>query len=119
MRALLNFGHTFGHAIEAGAGYGEWLHGEAVAAGMVMAARAVRRGWGRCREPRLRGSAKLLRRARLPIEGAPLGADRYLELMGRDKKVAAGAIRFVLLRGIGDAHVTSEVPASELTAILP
>ena len=62
---------------------------------------------------------EVLRRARLPIEGEPLGADRYLELMGRDKKVAAGAIRFVLLRGIGDAHVTSEAPESELTGILP
>jgi 3-dehydroquinate synthase len=117
IRALLNFGHTFGHAIEAGAGYGQWLHGEAVAAGMVMAARlSVRlRTLTETDASRLR---EVLQRARLPVEGAPLGAERYLELMGRDKKVAAGTIRFVLLRGIGDAHVTSDVPASELMGIL-
>ncbi len=118
VRALLNFGHTFGHAIEAGAGYGRWLHGEAVAAGMVMAARLSVR-LGMLQEAEASRLREVLRRARLPIEGEPLGADRYLELMGRDKKVAAGAIRFVLLRGIGDAHVTSEVPSLDLAAVLP
>jgi 3-dehydroquinate synthase len=118
VRALLNFGHTFGHAIEAGAGYGEWLHGEAVAAGMVMAARLSSRigtlkasDGGRLRD--------LVARARLPVEGAPLGAARYLELMGRDKKVAAGAMRFVLLRALGDAYVTSAIPRPDLAAVLP
>ena len=118
VRALLNFGHTFGHAIEAGAGYGEWLHGEAVAAGMVMAARLSSR-IGALKvsdEGRLRD---LVARARLPVDGAPLGAARYLELMGRDKKVAAGAMRFVLLQGLGDAYVTSAVATADLAAVLP
>ena len=118
MRALLNFGHTFGHAIEAGAGYGEWLHGEAVGRGMVMAARLSARvgtltqsDGGRLRD--------LLARARLPVDGAPLGAKRYLELMGRDKKVAAGAMRFVLLRGLGEAYVAGDIARPEVAAVLP
>jgi 3-dehydroquinate synthase len=117
LRALLNFGHTFGHAIEAGLGYGEWLHGEAVAAGMVMAASLSSRlgliGTGDCE--RLRA---LLARARLPVDAPALGADRYLALMRHDKKVSAGAIRFVLLRGLGDAFVTADVPDDELRSVL-
>jgi hypothetical protein len=91
---LLNFGHTFGHAIEAGVGYGEWLHGEAVAAGMVIAAElSARRGELPSSDvERLR---TLLQRLRLPIAGAALGTTRYLALMSRDKKIAAGSIRFV------------------------
>ena len=116
-RALLNFGHTFGHAIEAGAGYGEWLHGEAVAAGMVLAAElSARRGeLPHSDVARLRA---LLQRFRLPVAGAPLGADRYLALMGRDKKIAAGSMRFVLLRALGDAYVTADVAPRDLAAIL-
>jgi len=117
-RALLNFGHTFGHAIEAGVGYGEWLHGEAVAAGMVMAAElSARRGHlshadvGRLRQ--------LLQRARLPVAGAPLGRDRYVALMRRDKKVAEGTSRFVLLRSLGDAYVAADVGDADLAAVLP
>ena len=107
-RALLNFGHTFGHAIETGVGYGEWLHGEAVAAGMVLAARlSERMGFiGGDEVARLR---KLLERATLPVDPPRLGADRYLELMRHDKKVAAGRIRFVLLREIGGAFVSGDV----------
>ena len=118
VRTLLNFGHTFGHAIEAGAGYGEWLHGEAVAAGMVMAARLSTRigAFPESDATRLRN---LLARAHLPVDGAPLGAARYLELMGRDKKVAAGAMRFVLLRTLGDAYLASDVPPAELAGVLP
>jgi len=116
-RALLNFGHTFGHAIETGAGYGEWLHGEAVAAGMVMAAElsACRGELPHSDVARLRA---LLRRFRLPVAGAPLGADRYLALMGRDKKIAGGSMRFVLLRALGDAYVTADVAPRDLAAIL-
>ena len=117
VRALLNFGHTFGHAIEAGTGYGQWLHGEAVAAGMVMAARLSTR-LGTLDETDASRLRRILQRAHLPVEGPALGAQRYLELMGRDKKVAAGAIRFVLLRGLGDAHVTSDVPVPELRGVL-
>jgi len=116
-RALLNFGHTFGHAIEAGVGYGEWLHGEAVAAGMVLAARLSERLGlvGGADVARLR---TLIEQANLPVDAPRLGADRYLELMRHDKKVAAGAIRFVLLRGIGDAVLKSDVPAVTLHAVL-
>jgi 3-dehydroquinate synthase len=116
-RALLNLGHTFGHAIETGVGYGGWLHGEAVAAGTVMAAELSRRlGWldtadvGRVRE--------LLQRARLPVRGAALGVDRYLDLMGHDKKVLAGRLRLVLLKQIGAAVTCSDAPASEIRAAI-
>ncbi len=117
-RALLNFGHTFGHAIEAGVGYGEWLHGEAVAAGMVMAAElsARRSELPQADVVRLRA---LLQRARLPVAGPPLGSSRYLTLMRRDKKVAKGAIRLVLLRALGDAYVTAEIAENDLAALLP
>jgi 3-dehydroquinate synthase len=116
-RALLNLGHTFGHAIETGLGYGEWLHGEAVAAGTVMAAELSRRlGWidaadvARVRE--------LLVRAKLPVVGARLGADRYLDLMGHDKKVLAGRLRLVLLRQMGEAATLADVPVSEIRAAI-
>ena len=117
-RALLNFGHTFGHAIEAGLGYGNWLHGEAVAAGMVMAsALSVRLGLiAPADEARL---VSLLRAAHLPVDPPALGARRYIELMSLDKKVASGAIRFVLLRALGDAFVTADVPAEALHSVLP
>ena len=116
-RALLNFGHTFGHAIEAGVGYGEWLHGEAVAAGMVMAAALSERLrlLERDRRPAVAHGAGARRTAG---RRARLGAPRYLELMGRDKKVEAGSIRFVLLRRLGDAFVTSDVPEPDLRAVL-
>ena len=116
-RALLNFGHTFGHAIEAGVGYGEWLHGEAVAAGMVMAAQLSGRLGLLAGADVLRLRA-LLERAALPVEAPRLGAERYLALMSHDKKVVAGAIRFVLLRRIGDAFVTADVPEPDLHAVL-
>ncbi len=116
-RALLNFGHTFGHAIEAGLGYGAWLHGEAVAAGMVMAAElSARMGLvGAADAARL---SRLLERSKLPVVPPKLGADRYLALMSHDKKVQAGAIRFILLRALGDAFVTADVPTDALRAVL-
>lgn len=116
-RALLNLGHTFGHAIETGLGYGQWLHGEAVAAGTVMAAELSRRlGW---LEPddvaRIR---RLLTRARLPVQGAALGAARYLDLMGHDKKVVAGKLRLVLLRALGHAVTWADAPQAEIIAAI-
>ncbi|MFO1362651.1 MAG: 3-dehydroquinate synthase [Burkholderiales bacterium] len=116
-RALLNFGHTFGHAIEAGLGYGAWLHGEAVAAGMVMAAElSVRLGTlERTAADRLR---RLLERAGLPVAGPALGPERYLDLMAVDKKAEAGRIRFILLDRLGEARIAGSVPADALRATL-
>jgi 3-dehydroquinate synthase len=108
VRAILNFGHTFGHAIEAGVGYGEWLHGEAVATGMVMAAElSVRAGCLR-REDAARVVA-LIARAGLPVRGPRLDAERYLELMQVDKKAARGKVRFVLLDGLGRASLRGDL----------
>ena len=108
LRAILNFGHTFGHAIEAGVGYGEWLHGEAVGTGMVMAAElSVRAGLlGRQDAERVK---RLIERAGLPMRGPRMTADRYLELMQVDKKAAAGKIRFVLLEALGRAALRAGI----------
>lgn len=116
-RALLNFGHTFGHAIETGMGYGTWLHGEAVAAGMVMATELSQRlGWiSRADIDRV---VDLLRRAKLPVRGPALGSDRYLELMSHDKKVIAGSLRLVLLKSVGQAVTTAEAPAALIAAAI-
>ncbi len=106
MRAILNFGHTFGHAIEAGMGYGEWLHGEGVGCGMVMAADlSVKMGLldGAYRDR----IESLVRRAGLPVVGPALGAARYLELMRVDKKASQGQIRFVLIEAPGRAGLHS------------
>jgi 3-dehydroquinate synthase len=104
LRAILNFGHTFGHAIEAGLGYGEWLHGEAVGCGMVMALQLSRR-LGGIDEAFVQRVTALIARAGLPTVGPDLGADRYLELMRVDKKAEAGEIRFVVLERPGHAVV--------------
>ncbi|HEV2007413.1 MAG TPA: 3-dehydroquinate synthase [Burkholderiales bacterium] len=116
-RAQLNLGHTFGHAIEAGLGFGVWLHGEAVAAGTVIAAR-VSQQLGLIRADEVARIEALLERSRLPIAAPDFGLARYLELMGLDKKVEGGKIRFVLLRGIGSAFLTADVPQSALAAAL-
>lgn len=106
LRAILNFGHTFGHAIEAGLGYGEWLHGEAVGCGMVMAADLSARL--RLVKPAFaQRIAALVERAGLPTRGPALGADRYLELMRLDKKSEAGDIRFVVIKKPGQAALSS------------
>ncbi len=116
-RALLNLGHTFGHAIETGVGYGEWLHGEAVAAGMVMAAELSRRlGW--LGDADMERVTRILARAGLPVKSPAMGADRYLDLMGHDKKVIAGRMRLVLLRKIGDAVTHAEAPPAEIRAAI-
>ena len=108
LRAILNFGHTFGHAIEAGMGYGAWLHGEGVGAGMVMAAELSRR-LGLVDAAFAERLRSLVQRAGLPLRGAMIdnadNAGRYLELMRVDKKAEAGAIRFVLIDGPGQAVV--------------
>lgn len=107
-RAVLNFGHTFAHAIETGMGYGNWLHGEAVAAGMVMAAELSARA-GLIGESDVKRVRELVARAGLPVAGpADLPPERYLELMAVDKKVAQGRMRFVLLESIGSAVLRTD-----------
>jgi 3-dehydroquinate synthase len=116
-RALLNLGHTFGHAIENAMGYGVWLHGEAVAAGTMMAADLSQRmAWLSATDvARIKNS---LVAANLPINPPDLGATKYLDLMGLDKKVENGKIRLVLQQGIGKAVITSDYDAKKLTATL-
>ena len=117
VRALLNLGHTFGHAIEAGTGYGSWLHGEAVAAGMVMAAElSLRLGLlGAADVDRIR---TLLRRAGLPTAGPGLEPRRLLELMAYDKKAAQGKVRFVVLEAIGRAALRGGIDEDRVSAAI-
>ncbi|MDH3619645.1 MAG: 3-dehydroquinate synthase [Gammaproteobacteria bacterium] len=112
-RAILNFGHTFGHAIEHCQGYGEWLHGEAVAAGMIMAARLS--GLDDHDVVRL---TSLVAAAGLPTEPPAIVPDDWLSAMGMDKKVQGRQLRFVLLDTLGDARVSSEYDDGRLNAIL-
>lgn len=112
-RAILNFGHTFGHAIEHSLGYGEWLHGEAVAAGMLMAAELSNIDAGE----RLR-LQNLVEAAGLPACPPPIGAEKMRAAMQMDKKVRAKQMRFVLLRSLGDAYVTSDYDAGLLESVL-
>ncbi len=117
-RALLNLGHTFGHAIETGLGYGTWLHGEAVAAGVALAAHlSARQGW--LERPAVARVVSLLERAGLPVAApATLEPQQMLELMAVDKKVVKGRIRLVLLKAIGEAIVTDAFDAELLQATL-
>jgi 3-dehydroquinate synthase len=112
-RALLNFGHTFGHAIENTMGYGEWLHGEAVAAGMVLAAEMS--GIDKSELCRL---TALIESAGLPINPPPVGAGRLRDAMQLDKKVQANKLRFVLLHSLGDAFVTADYADEALGEVL-
>jgi 3-dehydroquinate synthase len=116
-RAILNFGHTFAHAIEAAAGYGEWLHGEAVGAGMVLASRLSTRVAGLAVPDAERVTA-LVARAKLPVEPPRLPLARWLELMSHDKKVQSGVIRFVLLDALGHAIVTRGVEDAALASVV-
>ncbi|MDA1116954.1 MAG: 3-dehydroquinate synthase [Proteobacteria bacterium] len=116
-RILLNFGHTFGHAIEAGSGYGAWLHGEAVAAGMVMAGELSARAAHLPAAEVLR-LRRLLQRTGLPVGGPALGPERYLELMAGDKKAAAGRIRYVLLEAVGRAVLRADVDERDVRAAI-
>ena len=104
LRAILNFGHTFGHAIESGLGYGQWLHGEAVGCGMAMAAQLSVR-LGLIEAAYAQRLTRLIERAGLPTVGPALGAARYLELMRVDKKAEDGEIRFVVIEAPGHAGV--------------
>ena len=104
LRAILNFGHTFGHAIEAGLGFGEWLHGEAVGCGMVMAANLSER-LGLVDAAFVQRLTRVIDRAGLPTVGPALGVDTYIHHMRVDKKAQAGDIRFVLINGPGHAVV--------------
>ena len=116
-RATLNLGHTFGHAIETGLGYGEWLHGEAVAAGAVMAAELSRRlGW--LSDADVERVRRIHERAGLPVVGPALGAERYLELMSHDKKVSDGTLRLVLLKAIGKAVISAEATPAQMRATI-
>lgn len=116
-RALLNLGHTFGHAIENASGYGVVLHGEAVAMGMVMAADLSHRlGWLTADDvQRVRA---LLAGLNLPVSPPALGTARYRTLMGRDKKVLAGRLRLILLRQLGQAVIVDDIPDALLDATL-
>lgn len=118
VRATLNLGHTFGHAIETGMGYGRYLHGEAVAIGICQAAHlSYRLGW--LNRADLERIVELLRRAQLPVNPPPeMDADRFLELMSVDKKNVDGKIRFILLRRIGKAALPCSVDRVSLEATL-
>jgi 3-dehydroquinate synthase len=118
VRALLNLGHTFGHAIETGMGYGNWLHGEAIATGMVMAADlSVRMGW--MSESDFVRIKALLEKAALPTQ-APneLSPEDFLSLMSVDKKVKEGVIRLVLMQGIGESIITDDYDKKKLEETL-
>ena len=116
-RALLNLGHTFGHAIETGIGYGEWLHGEAIAAGTLIASELSQRlGW--LDAAAVSRIESLFVRCGLPVFGAPLGAARYMELMRHDKKVQDGRLRLVLLKAVGSAVVSDVASEAMIVAAI-
>jgi 3-dehydroquinate synthase len=112
-RAILNFGHTFGHAIEHSCGYGEWLHGEAVAAGMLMAAEL-----SDIAETDVARLRTLIAAAGLPVAPPSISEDDWMRAMGMDKKVQQKQLRFVLLQSLGDAHVTDSYDATRLKQIV-
>jgi 3-dehydroquinate synthase len=117
-RALLNLGHTFGHAIETAMGYGNWLHGEAVAAGTMQAATLSQKmGWLTANQ--VARIEAIFKAAQLPTQAPALGVNQYLELMQSDKKVQDGKIRLVLQKGIGKAVITSDYDLNQLKAVLP
>jgi 3-dehydroquinate synthase len=116
LRAVLNFGHTFGHAIEAGMGYGAWLHGEAVGCGMVMAADLSRR-LGLIDDTAVERVRALVQAAGLPVVAPDLGTARWIELMEVDKKNEGGAIKFILLKPLGSPSITN-APRDQLEATL-
>jgi 3-dehydroquinate synthase len=118
LRAILNLGHTFGHAIETGLGYGQWMHGEAVAVGMAMAADlSYRRGWLTSAD--VKRIEALLAKAGLPTRAPQsLSPNRFLELMSVDKKVLDGKMRLVLLKALGEAAIVDDTPPTLLEATL-
>ncbi|MCH8249358.1 MAG: 3-dehydroquinate synthase [Proteobacteria bacterium] len=112
-RVILNFGHTFGHAIENCQGYGEWLHGEAVATGMIMAAELSGIGDGDVERLRV-----LLQKAGLPVSPPAIDGQDWLRTMGMDKKVKQKQLRFVLLRALGDAYLATSYDKDKLQQII-
>ncbi len=117
IRALLNFGHTFGHVIETHEGYGNWLHGEAVAAGMVQAAELSQKlGW--ITEDDVERVKRLLILANLPITPPKIATATALNLMGHDKKVKGGKIRLILLKSLGEAVLTDDFDEHLLIEVL-
>ena len=117
LRAILNFGHTFGHAIEAGMGYGRWLHGEAVAAGMALAARFSAR-LGRIGMADAQRLERLLQRFDLPVAAPGFAVDTWLEYMGRDKKNESGRITLILLEALGRGAIVKDTAPGELRDFL-
>ena len=116
-RALLNLGHTFGHAIETGMGYGEWLHGEAIAAGTLIASElSCNLGW--LDQKAVERIERIYVRAGLPVSAPRLGVSRYLELMSHDKKVQDGKLRLVLLKNIGTAVVSEQATVEQIGAAI-
>lgn len=118
VRALLNLGHTFGHAIENAMGYGEWLHGEAVSVGMLMAAElSAKMGWLSTQD--VAYTRALLLKANLPVERPQsMTANRFMDIMAVDKKVQKGVLRLVLMQRLGKAVVTSEFDPQALQELL-
>jgi 3-dehydroquinate synthase len=117
LRRVLNFGHTFGHAIETGLGYGAWLHGEAVAAGMAMAT-DLSRQLGYLADGDAQRIRSLLERAGLPVAARGIAPERMQQLMRGDKKVKEGRIYFVLLERLGAATLRDDVPPAALASTL-
>ncbi|MCL4112489.1 UNVERIFIED_CONTAM: hypothetical protein GTU68_039399 [Idotea baltica] len=117
-RALLNLGHTFGHAIETGMGYGKWLHGEAVAAGMIMAAELSKEhGW--VTENDIAGMRKLLEKANLPTRApTEINQERFSELMSIDKKVQDGVLNLILMKSMGESFITNDFDHQALMRVL-
>ena len=117
-RALLNLGHTFGHAIETEMGYGVWLHGEAVAAGMVLACRLSEQ-LGHLNANDSQRAIALIERAKLPVEAPVFDFDTWIAHMQHDKKVVNGEMRFVALQQLGDAYMAKGISAEDLRTIVP
>ena len=117
-RALLNLGHTFGHAIETEMGYGVWLHGEAVAAGMVLACRLSEQ-LGHLNTAESERAIELIKRAKLPVDAPLFGFETWMAHMQHDKKVVNGEMRFVALQQLGDAYIAKGVTAETLRAVVP
>ena len=116
-RALLNLGHTFGHAIESYLGYGEWLHGEAVATGMVMAADLSQRmGWISAED--LQRTKNIIQYAKLPISCPKIPLDEFLSYMAHDKKVLNGQLRLVLLQQLGQAVITKKFDVEKMKQVI-
>jgi len=117
-RALLNLGHTFGHAIETGLGYGKWLHGEAVAAGMVMSAELSKEhGW--ISDTDIQGMRALLKKANLPVDPPKeISAEQFNDLMSIDKKVQDGVLHLILMKSMGESFITKDFDKNALRKVL-